>query len=153
MSKVWEVLRELEEVEQHLQITERKLHRLMGDSWFYTKNMLRFGFASWIFCLSIFFLAIVAMSTELFGGAPLTWSSILVGTSLLVVAPAAPMMMTAVSVHKFETKIKRLRHIRRGLAAKYQSALLQYQRASLQYLKQAGNPARLGKLFCKKWVL
>ena len=101
--------------------------------------MLRFGFASWIFGLSIFFLTIVAMSTELFGGAPPTWSSLLVGTPLLVGAPAAPMIMMAVSVHKFDAKIKRLGHIRSGLAVKYQRALYQYQKASLQYLKQAGS--------------
>lgn len=139
MSKAREVFRELGEVEQHLRITERKLYRLKEDSWSYTKNMLRFGFASWVFGLSIFFLTIVAMSTELFGGAPLTWSSLLVGTPLLVGAPAAPMMMTAASVRKFDTKIKRLRHIRSGLAVKYHRALYQYQKASLQYLKQAGS--------------
>jgi len=139
MSKVREVFRELGEVEQRLRITERKLYRLKEDSWSYTKNVLRFGFASWVFGLSIFFLAVVAMSTELFGGAPLTWSSMLVGIPLLVGAPAAPMMMTAASVHKFDTKIKRLRHIRSGLAVKYHRALYQYQKASLQYLKQAGS--------------
>ncbi len=139
MPKAQEVFRELEEVEQHLRITERKLHRLMENSWSYTKNMLRFGFATWVFGLSVFFLAIVAMSTELFGGAPLTWTSMLVGTPLLVGASAAPVTMTTVSVRKFDTKIKRLRRIRSGLAVKYQRALYQYQRASLQYLKQAGS--------------
>ncbi|MBA7602954.1 hypothetical protein ES703_10050 [subsurface metagenome] len=138
MSKVREVFRELGEVEQRLRITERKLYRLKEDSWSYTKNMLKFGFASWVFGLSVFFLAIVAMSTELFGGAPLTWTFMLVGIPLLVGAPAAPMMMTAVSVRKFDTKIKRLRRIRSGLAVKYQSALYQYQMASIQYLKRQG---------------
>ena len=138
MPKAQEVFRELEEVEQHLRITERKLHRLMENSRSYTKNKLRFGFATWVFGLSVFFLAIVAMSTELFGGAPLTWTSMIVGTPLLVGASAAPVTITAVSVHKFDAKIKRLRRIRSGLAVKYQRALLQYQRISLKYLKQAG---------------
>ncbi len=123
-----------EEVKQQLRTTERKLRRLEENRWSYTKNMLRFGFATWVFGLAVFLFAIVAMSTKLFGGAPLAWSSMLVGTPLLVGAPAAPVTMTAVSVRKFEIKIKRLRRIRKGLVAKYQ-------RAVLQYVEQAGNPA------------
>ena len=134
-----EVFRKLEDVEQQLRITERKLRRMEENRWLHTKNMLRFGFASWVLGLAVFLFAIVAMNTELFGGVQLTWSSMLVGTPLLVGAPAAPVTMTAVSAHKFDAKIKRLRHIRSGLVVKYHRALYQYQKASLQYLKQAGS--------------
>jgi len=131
-----EAFRKLEDVEQQLRITERKLRRMEKNRWSFTKNMLRFGFATWAFGLSVFFFAIVAMNTELCGGAPLAWASMLVGTPLLVGAPAAPVTMTAVSGRKFDVKIKRLRRIRRGIVAKYQRALLQYQRTLLQYVKQ-----------------
>ena len=118
--------RKFEDVKKQLRKTERELRRMEEKRWLYTKNMLRFGFASWVFGLSVFLLAIVAMSTELFGGAPLAWSSMLVGTPLLVGAPAAPVTMTAVSARKFDVKIKRLKRIRKRLVAKYQKAVLQY---------------------------
>lgn len=118
--------RRFEDVKKQLRKTDRELRRMEENRWSYTKNMLRFGFASWIFGLSVFLFAIVAMSTELFGGAQLTWSSMLVGTPLLVGAPAAPVAATAVSAHKFDTKIKRLRRIRKRLVVKYQKAVLRY---------------------------
>lgn len=139
MPKPREVFRELGEVEQRLRITERKLYRLKENSWSFTKNMLRFGFAAWVFGLSVFLLTIVVVGANLFAGTPPIYTYSLMGTPLLVGAPAAPMTMTAVSVRKFDTRIKRLKRIRSGLAVKYQKALYQYQRASLQYLKQAGS--------------
>lgn len=119
-----------EDVKKQLRKTDRELRRMEENRWSYTKNMLKFGFASWIFGLSVFLFAIVAMNTdffaELFGPVQLTWSSMLVGTPLLVGAPAAPVTTTAVSVRKFDVKIKRLRRIRKKLVGKYQKAVLQY---------------------------
>ena len=135
MSKVREVFRELGEAEQRLRITERKLHHLREDRRSFTKNMLKFGFATWVFGLSVFLLVVVGV--KLFAGDLSIWTSFLVGTPLLVGGPVAPVTITAVFVRKFDIKVKRLRHIRSGLVVKYQRALLQYQRASLQYLKQA----------------
>ena len=138
MPKAREAFRELEEVEQHLRITERKLHHLMEERRSFTRNMLKFGFATWVFGLSVFFFAIVVMSAKLFVGSPPIWTYSLMGAPWLVGAPAASVTMTAAFVRKFDIKVERLIHIRSGLVAKYQRALLQYQRASLQYLKQAG---------------
>jgi len=91
-------------------ITERELHRLDETQRLYVKKMLKFGFSAWIFGLSTFFLAIVVANVELFGGPPPAW------VSLLVVAPAAPLTITAVFVaRKFAAKIKRLERIRRSL--------------------------------------
>jgi len=135
-SKGQEVSRKLEDVEQQLRINERKLHHLKENRRSFTKNMLKFGFASWVFALAVFFLAIAMMNAKLFEGAPLAWSSMLVGIPLLVGAPAAPVTMTAVSAHKFDAKIKRLRRIRRGLVEKNQRTLIEYRRTLLQYVKQ-----------------
>jgi len=122
--------RKFEDVKKQLRKTDRELRRMEENRWSYTKNMLRFGFASWVFGLAVFLFAIVAVNTEffaeLFGGVQLTWSSMLIGTPLLVGAPAAPVTMTAVSAHKFDTKIKRLRRIRKRLVVKYQKAVLRY---------------------------
>jgi len=144
MLKAQEVFRKLEDVEQHLRTTERKLHRLEEKRWSFTKNMLKFGLATWVLGLSIFFLAIVVVSVNLFSGAPEIWTCSFLGTPLLVGAPAAPVTVTAVFAQKFDTKIRRLKCTRKGLAAKYKRALLQYQRALLQHLqhvKQVDNPA------------
>ena len=106
------------DIKQHLRITEEKLHRLEENKSLFTKNMLKFGFAAWVFGLSAFFFAIVMVNVELFGKAPPNWISLLVG------APAAPVMITAALVRKFDIKIKRLKHIRGGLMKKYQKAVL-----------------------------
>jgi len=118
--------RKFEDVKKQLRKTDRELRHMEENRWSYTKNMLRFGFASWVFGLAVFLFAIVAVNTEFFGGVQLTWSSMLVGTPLLVGAPAAPVAATAVSVRKFDTKIKRLRRVRKRLVVKYQKAVLRY---------------------------
>ena len=118
--------RKFEDVKQELRKTDRKLRHMEENRWSHTKNMLKFGFASWVLGLAIFLFAIVAMNTDFFGGVQLTWSSMLVGTPLLVGAPAAPVTMTAISARKFDAKIKRLRRVRKHLVAKYQKAVLRY---------------------------
>lgn len=138
MPKAQEAFRKLKDVEQHLRITERKLHRLKEDRWSFTKNMLKFGFAAWVLGLSVFFLAIVVLSVEFFAGSQPILTYSFMGTPFLVGASAASVMMTAAFVRKFDIEVKRLRRIRMGLGVKYQRALLQYQRALLQYLKAGG---------------
>lgn len=129
------MFRKLEGVEQQLRITERKLHHLKKNRWSFTKKMLKFGFASWVFGLSVFFLAIVVMNAKLFVWPQSIWTYSLMVTPLLVGAPAAPVTMTAAYVRKYDTEIKRLRRIRRGLAAKYERVFLQCKRALLEYVK------------------
>ncbi len=126
MSKVREAFRKFEDANWELRATERELHHMEGSRWSFRKNMLKFGFASWVLGLAVFLFAIVAMSTELFGGAPLAWSSMLVGTPLLVGASAAPVTMTAVFIRKHDNRVKHLGNIRRGLVTEYQGAALQY---------------------------
>lgn len=111
---------------RELQVAQRELHHMEENRWSFTKNLMKFGFAAWVFGLSVFLFAITLMSTELFGGAPLAWSSVLVGAPLLVGAPAAPLTMASVFTRKHDNEIKRLRHIRRGLMTKYQGAALEY---------------------------
>ncbi len=118
MPKKRKASRKFVDVKQQLRITEDKLHRLEENKPLFTKNMLKFGFAAWVFGLSAFFFAIVMVNVELFGNAPPNWISLLVG------APAAPVMITAALVHKFDIKIKHLKHIRGSLMKKYQKAVL-----------------------------
>ena len=108
------------DIKRQLRITERELRHLNEAQWSYSKNMLKFGFAAWVFGLSAFLFAILVMNLELFGGTQPVW------TSLLVVALAAPVMITAVLVRKFVVKIKRLERIRRGLLTEYERAVLRH---------------------------
>jgi len=98
-------------LKQQLQINERELHQTKKIQRLYIEKMLKFGFAAWVFGLSVFFLAIVIVNVELLGPLPV-WTSLLVGV------PAAPVAITAVSVRKFDVKIKRLKRSRRELLTK-----------------------------------
>jgi len=126
MSKARKAFRKFEDTNRELRATERELHHMEENRWSFTKNMMKFGFAAWVFGLAVFLFAITLMSTELFGGAPVAWNSVLLGTPLLVGAPAAPLTMTSVFTRKHDNRIKRLGHIRRGLVTEYQGAALQY---------------------------
>ena len=106
-----EFFRKTGALKQQLQINEYELHHLKKVQRSYVKKMLRFGFASWVFGLSAFFLVIVIVDVELIGPLPV-WASLLVGI------PAAPVTITAVFVRKFGGKTKRLERIRRKLLAK-----------------------------------
>lgn len=108
------------DIKRQLRIVEHDLHHMTEAQWSYAKSMLKFGLAAWVFGLSAFFFAILIMDAELFGAAQPAW------TSLLVVALAAPVIVTAMLVRKFAIKIKRLERIRRGLLAEYQKAVLRH---------------------------
>ncbi len=114
------VTRKSADIKRQLRIAERELRHLNEAQWSYSKGMLKFGFVAWVFGLSAFFSAILLMNTELFGAAQPIW------TSLLVVALAAPVMITAMLVRKFVVKIKRLERIRRGLLGEYERAVLRH---------------------------
>jgi len=105
------------DIKRQLRIIERELNSLNKAQWSYAKNMLKFGLACWILGISAFFLAIMMTNAELFGVAQPVWAS------LLVVALAAPVTVTAVFVRRISTKIKCLERIRRGLLAEYFSTL------------------------------
>jgi len=106
-----EFLRTTGALKQQLQINERELHQTKKIQRLYVKKMLKFGFATWVFGLSVFFFAIVIVNVELLGPLPV-WTSLLVGV------PAAPVTITGVFVRKFDAKIKCLERIRRELLAK-----------------------------------
>ncbi|MFQ6129629.1 MAG: hypothetical protein ACE5OT_02320 [Candidatus Hadarchaeaceae archaeon] len=106
-----EFLRRTGALKQQLQANERELRRLRETQRLYVKKMLKFGFAAWVFGLSVFFFAIVIVNVELIGPLPV-WTSLLVGV------PAAPVTITAVFVRKYSVKIKRLESARRELLAK-----------------------------------
>ncbi len=108
------------DIKRRLRIAERELHHLNKAQWSYAKGMLKFGLVAWILGISAFFLAVWMADAELFGVAQPVW------TSLLVVALAAPVTITAVFVRRIAIKMKRLERIRRGLLTEYQKAVLRH---------------------------
>jgi hypothetical protein len=120
MPKKRRVLKKPADIKRQLRITERELRHLNEAQWSYAKRMLKFGFAAWVFGFLTFFFAILMMNVELFGGTQPVWAP------SLVIALAAPVMITAMLVRKFAIKIKRLERIRRGLLVEYEKAVLQH---------------------------
>jgi hypothetical protein len=105
-------------IKRELDILERELNHLIEIQWTYAKRMLKFGVASWIFGLSVFFSAIVILGASLLGGIPP------ISIFLLAFAAAVPILITAVRIRKFDIIIKRQECMRRGLLAGYQRAIL-----------------------------
>jgi hypothetical protein len=106
-------------IKRELEIAERELKRINEFQWVYAKRMLKFGFASWIFGVSMFFSFLIVYDSRLLGGtsAPVAWS-------LLIFAAAVPVMIVAAFIRKFVAEIKRLERIRKALLAEYEKVIL-----------------------------
>lgn len=105
-------------IKRELEILERELNRLIEIRWTYGKRMLKFGVSSWIFGLSVFFLAITILDASLLGRIPL------VSIFLLTFAATVPILITAVQIRRFGTIIKSQEYMRRTLLVGYQGAVL-----------------------------
>lgn len=105
-------------MKRELEVLEGELSHLIEVQWTYTKRMLKFGAASWVFGLSMFFLGVIISNV-----APLSKTPS-ISISLLVFAAAMPVLITVVMIHKFTSKIRRLEHSRRKLLMEYEKALL-----------------------------
>jgi hypothetical protein len=105
-------------MKRELEILERELNHLIKIQWTYAKRMLKFGVASWIFGVSVFFLAIVILCASLLERIPP------ISISLLTFAAAVPILITAVRIRRFDIIIKRQECMRGTLLAGYQRAIL-----------------------------
>jgi len=104
-------------IKRELAIAERELRHITELQWTYAKRMLKFGFAAWIFGMSSFFSLLIIYDSKLFG-------ETLAVTPLLIIAAAAPIVITAVLLRKFSVKIKRIEHMRKSLLTEYERAIL-----------------------------
>lgn len=105
-------------IKRQIQTTDRELRHLNEIQWIYSKRMLKFGMAAWIFGLATFFSAVTIMDAELLGPTYHIW------LPLLIIALAAPIAITATLIRKFAVKIRRLERIRRSLLAEYEKAIV-----------------------------
>ncbi|MDI6642790.1 MAG: hypothetical protein QMD95_01900 [Candidatus Hodarchaeaceae archaeon] len=106
------------EIKRRIQTTDRELRHLNEIQWVYSKRMLKFGMAAWIFGLSTFFSAVIVMDAQLLVPTYSIW------LPLLILALAAPVAITAALIRKFALKIRYLERIRRDLLAEYEKAIL-----------------------------
>jgi len=106
------------DVKRKIQTTDMELHRLNEVQWSYSKRMLKFDMASWVFGMSSFVSTITITNLRLLGTTLATWAP------LLIVALAVPIALTALLARKFAVKIKQLEAIRRKLLAEYEKAML-----------------------------
>lgn len=106
------------DIKRRIQTSDRELRHLNEVQWVFSKRLLKFGMAAWIFGLSAFFSAIVIMNAELLGSTYQVW------VPIIIIALAAPVIITASLIRKFAIKIRQLERIRRGLLAEYEKAIL-----------------------------
>lgn len=109
---------EIPEVKRKLQATYRELHQLNEEQWSYSKHMLKFSVAAWIFGIFSFFSAITILDLSLLGTTLPLWAP------LLISALAAPVALAAILVRKFAVRIKKLKVLRRKLLTDYEKAKL-----------------------------
>ncbi len=106
------------EVKRKIQAADRQLQHLTDAQWSYSKRMLKFGMAAWVFGMSSFFSTITVLDLGLLGNTFSMW------LPLLITALAAPIATTGFLVRKFSVRMKRLEILRRKLLAEYERAKL-----------------------------
>ncbi len=105
-------------MKRKIQAADRELQHLTETQWSYSRQLLKFGMASWIFGVSSFFSTITVLDLGLLGNTFSMW------LPLLITALAAPVATTGVLVRKFSIRMKRLEVLRRKLLAEYEKAKL-----------------------------
>ena len=106
------------DVKRKIHATDKELHHLTEVQWSYSKRMLKFGMASWVFGLSSFFSTITIVNLNLVAATFSAWAP------LLIITLAAPIALTAVLLRKFTVRIKHLEIVRRKLLSEYEKTIL-----------------------------
>ncbi|KUO41494.1 MAG: hypothetical protein AVW06_01310 [Hadesarchaea archaeon DG-33-1] len=112
------ISKKVAKLKRELEVLERELNHLIEIQWVYAKRMLKFGVAAWVFGLSLFFSAIIISDVTLLSKTPA------ISISLIILAAAAPIFITAALIRKFAGKIRRLERVRRMMLTKYEKAIL-----------------------------
>ncbi len=80
--------------------------------------MLKLGMVAWILGLATFFFAIIVINAQLLTQTFNIW------IPLLIIALAAPVIITVIMIRKFVRKIRYLERLRHGLLTEYERAIL-----------------------------
>lgn len=111
--------KDVEEIKRELQAVSQQIKNLRELQWTYSKRMLKFGAAAWIFGLSTFITALlIAREPILLLETPP--SSI----STLITGASAPVLITTARIQKPRRKIRRLERVKRDLFFQHKKARL-----------------------------
>ncbi|HDI12814.1 MAG TPA: hypothetical protein ENF64_01715 [Hadesarchaea archaeon] len=105
-------------LKQQLRTVNRELARVQKLQWTYSKRLLKFGIATWIFGLSTFLSSIIIMDAKALSATYNLWVPIMIATH------AVPLLITAVMIRKFSSKIRYLERLRHALLSEYEKVML-----------------------------
>lgn len=108
-----------EDIKRKVQVVENELENLSNLQWSYAKQLLKFGWAAWVFGVAAFVASLIV-----YQGPSLVFNAPVLSISLLIIAGAAPVIVTIFLIQKHRRKINRLERIRKGLLTQYESTLL-----------------------------
>lgn len=106
-------------IKRDLRVVEEELDNVSDFQWEYSKKLLRFGWAAWIFGISAFVASII-----IYEGPGLIMNAPALSLSLLVGAGAAPIIVTIILIQRNRRRMERLGMIRDGLITQYKKTLL-----------------------------
>lgn len=105
------------DIKRELAFVEGRLGAVVGEQWKYARRLVRFGFASWVFGISVFVAAILVSAPEVL---PIMAAS----TWLIIAAVAAPLAVAGAFVFRLSRKIGELERMRVDLLVKYRAVAL-----------------------------
>lgn len=108
-----------EDIKRKLTVIEDELENLSSVQWVYAKRLLKYGIGAWIFGIAAFAATIAVLwgPEIIFEASPTIYS-------LLIIAGAAPILVSVVFIRRFRKKSDRLENLRNSLLNNYESALL-----------------------------
>lgn|GEM_PF-1651687 len=108
-----------EDIKRKLNVIEDELENISSVQWVYAKRLLKYGIAAWIFGIAAF-----AVTMAIFWGPGVIFDASPLIYSLLIIAGAAPILVSVVFIRRFREKSNRLEGLRDNLLNNYEAALL-----------------------------
>lgn len=108
-----------EKIKRKIKVVEEELENLSDVEWIYAKRLLKYGLACWIFGLATFIsVAIIYKGPGLLLNAPP------LSISLLVLAGATVVVVSAILIQRYQKEMDKLEDLRKKLLSRYESMLL-----------------------------
>jgi len=107
------------EAKQQLQVIDRDLYHLRRTQWIFSKRMLKVGIATWVLGIIMFILGVLVSA-----GVQILQQTFNIWMPFLIIALVAPIVISALFVHKIVMKINRLERNRKNLMERYEKAML-----------------------------
>jgi len=105
-------------VKREIQVIDRELYHLRELQRRYSRRMLKAAVAIWCAGVAIFFISVMLLLGSLLTATSTPWPS------LLILALAAPIVITSVFVRRLEQRQKELERRRKHLMEKFEEAMV-----------------------------